>query len=146
MKQIEGVYKDKVQIVWKNMPLTTLHKNAMGAALAAEAAHNQGKFWEMHDKLFENQSKLEPEDVKRYAKELGLNVSRFESELQSAEAKKRVSDDMAEASSLGITGTPAFFVNGHYLYGAQPFDGFAKVINAELQRLKIPIPSAAAGK
>src|SRR5438128_11532143 len=112
------------------MPLTTIHNNAMGAALAAEAARNQGKFWEMHEKQFENQSKLEPEDVKRYAKELGLNVSRFESELQSAEAKKRVSDDMAEASSLGITGTPAFFVNGHYLYGAQPFDGFAKVINA----------------
>jgi len=146
LKQIEGVYKDKVQIIWKNMPLTTLHKNAMGAALAAEAAHNQGKFWEMHDKLFENQSKLEPADVKQYAKDLGLDVAQFERDLQSAGAKKRVSDDMAEADALGITGTPAFFVNGHYVYGAQPFDGFAKIINAELQRLKIPVPPAAAGK
>jgi protein-disulfide isomerase len=135
-----------VEIVWKNMPLTTIHQNAMGAALAAEAAHNQGKFWEMHDKLFENQSKLEPEDVKQYAKELGLNLSQFDSDLQNSATKKRVSDDMAEASSLGITGTPAFFINGRYLNGAQPFESFAKIINAELQRLKIPIPSAAAGK
>ena len=146
MKQIEGVYKDKVQIVWKNMPLTTIHNNAMGAALAAEAARNQGKFWEMHDKLFENQSKLEPQDVRQYAKELGLNVSQFESDLQSPATRKRVSDDMGEASSLGINGTPAFFINGHYLNGAQPFDGFAKVINAELQRLNISVPPAAAGK
>jgi protein-disulfide isomerase len=135
-----------VEIVWKNMPLTTLHRNAMGAALAAEAAHNQGKFWEMHDKLFGNQGKLEPEDVKQYAKELGLNMSQFDSDIQSSATKKRVSDDMAEANSLGITGTPAFFINGHFLYGAQPFDGFAKTINAELQRLKIPVPAAAAGK
>jgi protein-disulfide isomerase len=135
-----------VEIVWKNMPLTTIHQNAMGAALAAEAAHNQGKFWEMHDKLFENQSKLEPGDVKQYAKELGLNLSQFDSDLQNSATKKRVSDDMAEASSLGITGTPAFFINGRYLNGAQPFESFANIINDELQRLKIPIPSAAAGK
>lgn len=128
------------------MPLTTIHNNAMGAALAAEAAHNQGKFWEMHDKLFDNQSKLEPENVKQYAKELGLNLSQFDSDLQSPATKKRVSDDMAEASSLGITGTPTFFINGHFLNGAQPFEGFAKVINAELQRLNIPVPAAAAGK
>jgi protein-disulfide isomerase len=146
LKQIEEVYKGRVEIVWKNMPLTTIHQHAMGAALAAEAAHNQGKFWEMHDKLFANQSKLEPEDVKQYAKELGLNLSQFDSDLQSSATKKRVSDDMAEASSLGITGTPAFFINGRYLNGAQPFESFAKIINAELQRLKIPIPSAAAGE
>jgi protein-disulfide isomerase len=144
LKQIEEVYKDKVQIVWKNMPLTTIHNKAMGAALAAEAAHNQGKFWEMHDKLFANQSKLELDDMKQYAKELGLDTSQFEKDLQSPEAKKRVADDVAEAGSLGVTGTPVFFVNGHYLRGAQPFEGFAKVINAELQRLNLPVPPAAA--
>ena len=146
MKQIEEVYKDKVQIVWKNMPLTSIHKNAMGAALASEAAHSQGKFWEMHDKLFANQGKLELDDMKQYAKELGLNTSQFEKDLQSPEAKKRVADDVAEAGSLGVTGTPAFFINGHYLSGAQPFEGFAKVINAELQRLSIPIPPAPTAK
>ena len=128
------------------MPLTTIHNNAMGAALAAEAAHKQGKFWEMHDKLFENQTKLGPEDVKQYAKELGLNVSQFDSDVQSPATKKRVSDDMAEASSLGIGGTPAFFINGHFLNGAQPFEEFAKTINAELQRLKIAVPAAAPEK
>ena len=146
MKQIQEVYKDKVQIVWKNMPLISLHKNAMGAALAAEAAHNQGKFWEMHDKLFDNQNNLEPDDVKQYAQALGLNIPQFEKDLDSPETRKRVSADMAEASSLGIPGTPAFFINGHYLNGAQPFEVFAKIINAEMQRLKIPIPPTAAGK
>jgi protein-disulfide isomerase len=108
-----------VQIVWKNMPLTSIHKNAMGAALAAEAAHSQGKFWEFHDKLFANQSKLELDDLKQYAKELGLNTGQFEKDLVDPEKKKRVDNDMAEAGSLGITGTPAFFVNGHFLIGAQ---------------------------
>jgi protein-disulfide isomerase len=144
LKQIEATYKDKVQIVWKNLPLTTIHNKAMGAALAAEAAHSQGKFWEFHDKLFANQSKLELDDLKRYAKELGINSTQFEKDLVDSRTKKRVDDDMAEAGSLGVTGTPAFFVNGHYLNGAQPFEGFAKIINAELQRLNLPIPPAAA--
>jgi protein-disulfide isomerase len=112
----------------------------MGAAVAAEAAHNQGKFWEYHDKLFANQSKLSPDDLKQYAKDLGLDTAKFEADLASPQTLKRVSADVSEANSLGITGTPAFLVNGHYLSGAQPFDGFAKVINSELQRLKLPVP------
>ena len=144
MKQIEATYKDKVQIVWKNLPLTSLHNKAMGAALASEAAHQQGKFWEMHDKIFANQSKLELDDLKQYAKELGLDTGQFEKDLVDPRTKKRVDDDMAEAGSLGVTGTPAFFVNGRYLNGAQPFDGFAKLINAELQRLNLPVPPPAA--
>jgi protein-disulfide isomerase len=132
-----------VQIVWKNLPLTGIHKNAMGAALASEAAHSQGKFWEFHDKLFENQSKLGLDDLKQYAKELGLDTARFEKDLLDPDKKKRVDNDMAEASSLGITGTPCFFVNGRFLNGAKPFEDFAKLINAELERLNIPIPPAA---
>jgi len=135
-----------VQVVWKNLPLTSIHKNAMGAALAAEAAHSQGKFWEFHDKLFANQSKLGLDDLKQYAKELGLNTAQFEKDLLDPEKKKRVDSDMAEAGSLGVTGTPAFFVNGHFLNGAKPFEEFAKLINAELQRLNIPVPPAATAK
>jgi protein-disulfide isomerase len=146
LKQIEDTYKGQVYIVWKNLPLTSIHKNAMGAAIASEAAHKQGKFWEFHDKLFANQSKLELDNLKQYAKDIGLDTAQFEKDLADPGTKKRVDVDMSEAGSFGVTGTPSFFVNGHFLNGAQPFEGFAKVINAELQRLNIPVPPAPSGK
>lgn len=120
-----------------------MHPFARPAAQAAEAASSQGKFWEYHDKLFANQSKLTLNDLKQYAKDVGLDSAQFEKDLLDPAKKKRVDDDMAEARSLGITGTPAFFVNGHFLNGAKPFAEFAKVINAELQRLNLPVPQAA---
>ena len=129
-----------MRIVWKHLPLTSIHPNAMGAALASEAARSQGKFWEFHDKLFENQNQLAVEDLKKYAKEMGLDTTRFEKDLVDLQKKKRVEDDMAEAKALGITGTPGFFVNGHYLSGAKPFEEFAAVIDAELKRLNLPVP------
>ncbi len=116
----------------------------MGAAIASEAAHNQGKFWEYHDKLFANQQKLTPDDLKQYAKQLGLDTARFEADLANPAIKQRISADMSEVNAIGVTGTPAFLINGHYLSGAQPFDGFARVINAELTKLKIPIPPTSA--
>jgi len=120
-----------------------MHPFARPAAQAAEAASSQGKFWEYHDKLFSNQNKLALNDLKQYAKDLGLNTEQFEKDLIDPGKKKRVDDDMTEARSLAITGTPAFFVNGRFLNGAKPFPEFAKVINAELQRLNLPVPAAA---
>ena len=128
--------------MWKHLPLTSIHQYAMGAAVASEAAHNQGKFWEYHDKLFANQAKLGPDDLKQYAKEIGLDTAKFNADMVNPATRQRVTTDSSEVNSLGITGTPAFFVNGHYLSGAQPFDGFARVINSELQRLKLPVPPA----
>jgi protein-disulfide isomerase len=119
-----------------------MHQFARPAAIAAEAANRQGKFWEFHDKLFANQKKLGLEDLKQYAKDVGLDTARFEKDLTEPAMKKRMEDDMAEARTLGITGTPAFFVNGRFLNGAKPFQEFATVINAELQRLNLPIPPA----
>lgn len=112
--------------------------------MAAEAAHKQGKFWEYHDKLFANQQMLAPDNLKRYAKELGLNMAQFEADLSNPETKKRVTDDIAEVNSMAVGGTPAFFINGHFISGAQPLEGFARVINAELQRLNLPVPPAPA--
>jgi protein-disulfide isomerase len=129
-----------VRIVWKHLPLD-IHKNAMGSALASEAARNQGKFWEYHDKLFANQSKLELADLKQYAKELHLDMARFEKDLVDLELKKRVTDDMAEAKGMGVTGTPGFFINGHFSSGAKPFDDFATAIDAELTKLNLPVPA-----
>jgi protein-disulfide isomerase len=128
-----------VRIVWKNFPLD-MHQNAMSAHLAAAAAGKQGKFWEFHDKLFANQQQLNLDTYKRYAKELGLDVARFEKDLTDPDTKKKVDADKAEAQSLGLTGTPGFFVNGHFLSGAKPFDDFAEAINAELTRLNLPVP------
>jgi protein-disulfide isomerase len=104
------------------------------------AAAEQGKFWEFHDKVFANQPKIQREFLLQYAKETGLDMKRFQDALSTARGKAAIDADAAEATSLGSTGTPAFFINGHYLSGAQPFEAFAQVINAELQRLKVPIP------
>jgi protein-disulfide isomerase len=109
------------------------------------AAAEQGKFWEYHDKLFANQGKLEKENLLKYAKDVGLDIKRFEQAFNSAKYKDSIDADAKEAASLGATGTPAFFVNGRFLNGAKPFEEFAKVINGELSRLKLPIPPEAAG-
>jgi len=120
-----------------------MHKNAMGAHLAAVAAGKQGKFWEFHDRLFADQEQLNLEAYKTYARELGLDVARFEKDLADLEVKKAVEADKAEARSLGVTGTPGFFVNGRFLGGARPFADFAKAIDAELARLNVPVPPGA---
>jgi protein-disulfide isomerase len=115
----------------------------MPAALAAMAANEQGKFWEFHDKLFANQQKMSRDEYLAYAKELKLDVAKFTKALDGAAYKAQIDADMAEAAKLGVTGTPAFFVNGRFLSGAKPFTEFAAVINAELKRLNLPIPPGA---
>jgi len=139
---VKKVYGDKVRIVWKNLPLS-MHQYAAGAAQAAMAAHEQGKFWQYHDKLFSNQGKLKKEDLVQYARDLKLDVKRFEASLSNPQVKGAVDADASEADKLGVSGTPAFFINGHFLSGAQPFTGFAKAINAELTAKGIPIPAGA---
>ena len=129
-------------MVWKNLPLA-MHKDAPLAHAAAMAAHEQGKFWEFHDKLFADPKKLKGPDLTRYAEELGLDMKRFQDAIAKEKFKPAVDADAAEAAAMGVTGTPAFFVNGKYLSGAKPVEEFAKVINAELQRMNLPIPAAA---
>jgi len=131
-----------VRIVFKHYPLD-FHKDAMPAAMASIAALEQGKFWEYHDKLFANQQKLPRPFLIQYARELGLNAQQFESALDAPRVKSAIDADVAEAKSLGITGTPGFFVNGRFLSGAKPFEEFARVIDAELTRLNLPVPGAA---
>lgn len=125
------------------MPLD-IHKDAPLAHMAAMAAGEQGKFWEFHDKLFKNQPKIQRPFLLQYAKEVGLDMKRFEHSLEIEQAKPLIDADQAEAKAMGVTGTPAFFVNGRFLSGAKPFDEFAKLINAELTRLNMPVPPPAA--
>ena len=115
------------------MPLS-MHSKAPGAHAAAEAANQQGKFWEFHDKIFANQRKLDDATYLVYAEELGLDIEQFNKDLKSPQVKKRIDTDMAEASKLGVTGTPAFYVNGRFLSGAQPFASFKRLIDEELAK------------
>ena len=131
LEQVEKEYGDRVEIVFKHLPLR-IHSKAPAAHAAAEAAHRQGKFWEMHDLIFGNQREMAPEKYEEYALQIGLDVERFKKDAASSDVKKRVDGDAAEAANLGITGTPAFLVNGRYLSGAQPFQAFKRLIDEEL--------------
>jgi protein-disulfide isomerase len=135
LKQIEETYKGKVKIAFKHLPLS-FHQNAQIAAEASMAANEQGKFWEFHDKLFENQRQLDRASLEKYAQELNLNVAKFKAALDSGKFKKVVADDAAVAARIGATGTPTFFVNGKSIVGAQPFDTFKPLIDAELAAKK----------
>ena len=123
-----------MQTVFKQLPLVSTHSKARGAAEATQAAHLQGKFWEMHDKLFENQREIGPEKYLQWAGEIGLDLDRFKRDIASDEVKKKVSDDMEEAAKLGVSGTPGFFINGRYLSGAKSFEAFKVVIDEELKK------------
>ncbi len=131
-----------MRIVWKDRPLD-FHKDAPLAALAGRAAFEQGKFWEFHDKVFAGQPKIQREFLLQYAKDVGCDMKRFEEALTTARGKPAIDADVAEANSVGATGTPAFFINGRFLSGAQPFESFAQIINEELAKRKIPIPPGA---
>ena len=133
VKQVEDEYKDKVKVVWKNQPLP-FHPNAMPAAKAAYAAFKQGKFWEMHDKLFTDQSKLSPAVYDQYAQELGLNMDKFHADENSPAAEAAIKADSDEGTKLGASGTPTFFINGRKLVGAQPVEQFKAIIDDELKK------------
>ncbi len=132
LEQVRQEYGDDVRIVFKHLPLS-IHPKAAKAHAAAEAAKGQGKFWEMHDLIFENQSQLSEEKYIEYADQIGLDVERFKRDLASAEIKKRVDADSREAARLGVTGTPGFFINGRFMAGAKPFSAFKRMIDAQLE-------------
>lgn len=131
LTQIEKEYGDKVQIAFKHMPLS-MHTKARPAHMAAEAARRQGKFWEMHDLIFADQRSMSEEKYLEYAKQIGLDVDQFKKDMASPEVAKQIDADYAQATQLGVTGTPAFFVNGRFLSGAQPFASFKALIDQEL--------------
>ena len=135
LKQIKKEYGDQVRIVFKHQPLD-FHAKAPAAHAAAEAAHRQGKFWEMHDKIFAEQKAMSPEKYVEYAAELELDVEQFQKDVASADVKKKVDADKKEAAKLGSTGTPGFFINGLNLKGAKPFEAFKEVIDKELKKTK----------
>lgn len=135
MDELFKLYPKDVKLVFKNLPLP-FHKEAKPSALAALAAGKQGKFWEMHDKLFANQQKLSAEFYESAAKELNLDLAKFKKDMESKELEKQVEEDMAIAQKHGINGTPGFFVNGVAVRGAYPVDHFKKIIDRWLNESK----------
>lgn len=125
-------YPTQARFVYKNFPLTSIHQNAMGAAQAALAARMQGKFWEMHELLFKNQRALQAEKLSEYAKQLGLDVAKFESDMKSDAVKKEIRADMRLAQNVGVRGTPTIFVNGKLLRN-RSIQGFKDIIDPILK-------------
>ncbi|MGZ8520031.1 MAG: DsbA family protein [Candidatus Binatia bacterium] len=129
-------YSGKLRIVHKDLPLEAIHPQARQAAEAARCAGDQEKFWDYHDKLYERSPKASVNDLKGFAKEIGLNTESFESCFASGKFKAAVQKDLSEAAALGLTGTPAFFINGRELIGAQPIEAFTAIIDEELALTK----------
>jgi protein-disulfide isomerase len=131
LKQVVDTYGNDVRICFKHNPLP-FHQDAPLAAQAALAAGAQGKFWEMHDKLFDNQKDLKRPNIETLAQGLGLDMNKFKADLDTSAYKSRIDADMAEAAQFGARGTPSFFINGKPLRGAQPFEAFKTAIDKAL--------------
>jgi protein-disulfide isomerase len=135
LSQLEKEYGSKVHMVWKNYPLP-FHNHAEPAAEAAMAAGAQGKFWEMHDKLFENNTALDRANLEKYAQDLGLNMAKFKADLDAQKYKDSIQSDTKEGQAVGVNGTPAVFINGRKINGAYPWETFKKIADDELKKKK----------
>jgi protein-disulfide isomerase len=129
-------YNGKVRLVHKDLPLESIHPQARQAAEAARCAYEQGKFWEYHDKLYATSPKASGDDLKSYAKEVGLNVDSFDRCFTSGKYKAVVQQDLNEGVQLGLTGTPTIFINGREISGNQSLEAFEAIIDEELARRK----------
>jgi diadenylate cyclase len=119
---------ERVRFVFRHFPLDSAHPRARRAALAAEAAASQGRFWEMHDLLYENQDELGDEDLRRYAAELGLDLQRFEADMANDDHAWRIEEDRLGGERAGVGGTPALFVNGARYSGPMDLDGLLAAV------------------
>jgi protein-disulfide isomerase len=129
--EVLKTYGDRIHFIYRHYPLPS-HPAAKPAAEASECAAEQGKFWPYHDRLFEQQSKLSEADLKQHASDLGIDMPRFNACVASHKFKSQVEADQKDGDEAGVNGTPAFFINGRMLSGAQPFDAFKKIIDEEL--------------
>jgi protein-disulfide isomerase len=127
-------YQGKVKLIFRHLPLTAVHPDAMTAAKAGVCADGQGKFWEMHDAMYADQRALALDALKATAARLGLDEKRFADCLSDPETAQRIGNDMKAADELGIAATPAFFINGRPVTGSVPADQLTSVIGEELSR------------
>jgi Na+/H+ antiporter NhaA len=133
VQELLGGFGD-VRYVWRHLPLTDVHVHAQLAAEAAEAAAAQGRYWDMHDRLFSHQGALRLDHLRKYAADLGLDTERFDQDLRSHRGSGRIAEDVESADLSGVAGTPTFFVNGRRHHGAYDITGLAEAVRAARER------------
>jgi len=126
-------FGERLRFVFRHMPLPDLHPRAPAAARASEAAAAQGRFWEMHDRLFEHQLELSDADLARHAEAIGLDLERFERDLGDPGHAARIDEDLSSGAGSGVPSTPRFFVNGVIHLGSASLDALGEAIEAQLQ-------------
>ena len=134
LKEIEKTYGDKIRVVYRQFPLNNIHPNAQKAAEASLCANDQQKFWQLHDAMFTDQRNLGVSALKEKAVQLQMNAEEFNACLDSGKYADAVRRDIVDGAKAGVSGTPAMFVNGRFLSGAQPYQEIARVIEDELRR------------
>lgn len=135
LPRLREEYGDRIRFVYRDMPIIG-GQASVQAAIAANCAENQGKFWEFHDALFANNGARDRAAFVSFASEMGMDTAAFETCLDDRAMADEVTLDLLDGQALGITGTPAFYINGRFVSGAQPFETFALLIDAELNKLE----------
>ncbi len=136
VEKIQAHFGDDLRFVFRNFPLTDVHRHAEAAAEAAEAAAAQGRFWEMHNSLLEHQKALDGGHLAEYAKTAGLDSARYEREMREHAHRQRVEEDIQSGEQSGVKGTPTFFINGVRHSGAKDFEALAAAIQLQLQAVR----------
>ncbi len=130
IRELESIYRGKIRIIFRDFPIINMHENAMLAHVAANCAHEQGKFWAMHDKIFANQENISKEDLKKYAGQIGLREQVFNSCLNSNKYNKEIVEDLNNGVRLGVGLTPTWFINGFKLEGALTLEQWKELLDA----------------
>lgn len=147
VKQLISAYPEALRVAYRHYPLTRIHANAIPAAQAAEAAGRQGKFWEMHDQLFEQQERWAKADnagelFAGYAQELGLDVAQFRADLADPAVRQKINRHQDSGTQLRVQGTPTFFLNGNSINSPASLEEFKQLVDAALAAAPLPSPSA----
>ncbi|MDB5227128.1 MAG: DsbA family protein [Bacteroidota bacterium] len=136
IKKIQQKLGDDLKFVFRNFPLSDMHPDAFNAAIAAEAAAMQNKFWEMHDIIFENQQELDGESLFVYADSIGLDVERFKKDIQNDALVAKVEQDFESGVRSGVNGTPSFYINGEKYNGDWEEHAFTEYLKSQLEVIK----------
>ena len=140
LEAIQKAFPKDVRLVFKQFPLAQIHPNATLAAQAAIAAHAQGKFWPLHDRMFANHTKLTRDNLLNWAKEIGCDMPRFTADLDSAKTRQQVARDLDEGETAGVEGTPSIYVNGKHYNGSLALQPFGDVLRQELKTARAGHP------